>query len=92
MPTLLVQAPDGTRRRVAIDRFPFSIGRQPGNGLVLLDDRVSRHHARIVDGPGGLSVEDLNSRHGVYVNGERVVRRSFVLGDAVELGSGLGLT
>lgn len=70
--TLLVMNPSGNRTRVAITRFPFEIGRQAGNDLVLRDNRASRHHARIVESNGDFFVEDLQSRHGVFVNGKRI--------------------
>ncbi len=78
------------RRRVLVDSYPFSIGRQPDNALVLLDDRISRNHARLVLSEGGLAVEDLGSRHGLYVNGQRVTARPLALGDSIEFGQGLG--
>ena len=56
------------------DPLPFLIGRQGENHLVLRDNRTSRSHARIVVESGGYAIEDLGSRHGVFVNGQRVKR------------------
>ncbi|MCE5287870.1 MAG: FHA domain-containing protein [Nocardiaceae bacterium] len=48
------------------------IGRSPDNDVPLDDRKVSRHHARIFQGPTGLVLRDLESTNGVYLNGERV--------------------
>ena len=36
---------------------------------------VSRHHARIVVGPDGAELEDLGSKNGTQVNGQRISAR-----------------
>lgn len=48
------------------------MGRAPDNNLVLRDSRVSRNHAQIVLAGGRFVLEDLGSRHGVWVNGRRI--------------------
>jgi pSer/pThr/pTyr-binding forkhead associated (FHA) protein len=49
-----------------------TIGRGRDADLVLADELVSRRHAQVaLDGPGAV-VEDLGSRNGTYVNGERI--------------------
>ncbi|MBL8177937.1 MAG: SpoIIE family protein phosphatase [Bryobacterales bacterium] len=84
---LLVINPSGNRTRAAITRLPFEIGRQAGNDLVLRDNRASRHHARISESNGEFFIEDLQSRHGVLVNGARIDgRQRLADGDAIEFG------
>jgi len=85
-PALVVINPSGNRSRVSIDTVPFVIGRQAGNQLVLRDNRASRVHARIVEENGQYVIEDLNSRHGVYVNGERVQKRQLANSDRIDFG------
>lgn len=85
-PALIVINPAGNRSRVALEPLPFLIGRQAGNQLVLRDNRASRVHARIVEEKGQYWIEDLNSRHGVHVNGERVQRRQLANSDRVDFG------
>ena len=66
------------------------IGRQGDNNLVLRDNRASRSHARIVAEGSDYFIEDLKSRHGVYVNGEDlVVDNSSIVRNTVTL-SGAG--
>lgn len=69
-----------------LDVFPFTIGRHSENHLVLRDSRVSRKHAQITNGAGGLQIEDLESLHGVRVNGERIPAAPLRVGDIVDFG------
>ncbi|MEZ5351230.1 MAG: SpoIIE family protein phosphatase [Bryobacteraceae bacterium] len=79
--------PSGQKSTVAIDRSPFVFGRQADNDLALRDNRVSRVHARIVREEGGYFLEDLNSRHGTFLNGERLeLRTRLKHSDAVTFG------
>jgi adenylate cyclase len=54
-----------------------TIGKGPENNIVLSDRTISRRHARIYqeDISGGYILEDLNSRNGIRIDGERVIRR-----------------
>ena len=83
---LFVLDPAGQRTRVAVDHTPFLIGRQPDNSLVLRDNRTSRAHARIVQENGSYIIEDLNSRHGTFVNGHRIERHTLSNADRIEFG------
>ena len=50
-----------------------TVGRQQGNDIVLDDVTVSRHHALFTTtASGSVTVRDLNSLNGTYVNGSRV--------------------
>lgn len=85
-PALAVTNPSGNRSRVSIDAVPFLIGRQGENNLVLRDNRISRSHARISATNGDYVIEDLDSRHGVFVNGQRVKRQRLKEGDRIDFG------
>ncbi len=69
---LSVINPSGQRSRAVLNRSPFLLGRQSDNHLVLRDNRVSRVHCRISNEGGEYYIEDLNSRHGTYHNGQRM--------------------
>ena len=84
---LVVIDPNGRRIRVPLFPFPFKMGRAPDNHLVLRDSRVSRNHAQIVHADGHCVLEDLGSRHGVWVNGKRLVKPKTLEGsERIEFG------
>jgi phosphoserine phosphatase RsbU/P len=83
---LLVLDPSGHRSRVELDKMPFLIGRHADNNLVLRDNRTSRSHSRIVLKNGSYVIEDLNSRHGTWVNGEQVSQKVLHNSDLIEFG------
>ncbi|HEY6293044.1 MAG TPA: SpoIIE family protein phosphatase [Terriglobia bacterium] len=83
---LVVRDNSGNEREVDIARSPFSLGRQGDNDLVLLDNRISRRHARILQEEDGYRIEDASSRHGTFVNGERVTLVPLKSGDQIALG------
>ena len=62
------------------------IGRSNDADVTLLDRLTSRRHAQIVKVGEGYSIEDLQSRHGTYVNGEKVDRCSLKHGDKIRVG------
>ncbi|MEZ5403027.1 MAG: SpoIIE family protein phosphatase [Bryobacteraceae bacterium] len=72
---LSVTNPSGQTSTIGLSRTPFVFGRQAENDLVLRDNRVSRVHARILQESGGYFLEDLNSRHGTFLNGARIQSR-----------------
>src|SRR5512134_3348211 len=51
------------------------VGRDRGCTVRIDSATVSRHHARIVVGPGASAIEDLESKNGTHVNGRRVESR-----------------
>jgi sigma-B regulation protein RsbU (phosphoserine phosphatase) len=84
-PSLAVK--DGGREQiVAIDHFPFTIGRKTDRDLVLSDAHTSREHARILQEDGHYYVVDEGSRHGTFVNGTAVQRVRLNWGDQLRFG------
>ena len=68
---------------------PVELGREPAaGGIVIIDQQVSRHHARVAPAAGGAMIEDLGSRNGTYVNGQVVgtAPRELVPGDSIRMG------
>jgi serine phosphatase RsbU (regulator of sigma subunit) len=55
--------------------------------LAIADPRVSRDHALIVSESGKFFVEDQGSKHGTFVNGERVQRKVLERNDRLEFGA-----
>jgi serine phosphatase RsbU (regulator of sigma subunit)/pSer/pThr/pTyr-binding forkhead associated (FHA) protein len=83
-----MQLIDGRRiDAISIDRFPFVIGRSAECNLALSQSFVSRSHAVLVREGEQLVVEDMKSRHGTFVNGERITRHTLRPHDSVQFGS-----
>jgi len=75
------------QRTLALDHTPFSVGRKMDKDLVIADPRVSRDHALLISEDGKVFVEDQGSKHGTFVNGERVERKQLEPNDRVEFGA-----
>ncbi|MGZ3459356.1 MAG: FHA domain-containing protein [Archangium sp.] len=66
------------------------IGRSSELDMVLVEDMVSRKHARIsVSGAGQISIEDLGSTNGTFVNGEKVKQATLKEGDRILIGTSI---
>ncbi|MGA8554148.1 MAG: SpoIIE family protein phosphatase, partial [Candidatus Acidiferrales bacterium] len=85
-PRLVVIEPNGVRREVSIGNTPFRIGRQAGNELTLRDSRISRQQAQILAVNGTFVLEDMGSRHGTFVNGEKALRHELQPNDRIDFG------
>jgi pSer/pThr/pTyr-binding forkhead associated (FHA) protein len=86
---LLVTAGAALGRRLAVED-ELVIGRTvTGDGRLGDDLELSRRHARVArDAVGRLSIEDLGSANGTFVNGEPVRGRHVLqVGDSVRIGS-----
>ncbi len=82
----LILVQNGEQRTLSIDHTPFTVGRKVDKDLVVADPRVSRDHAVIVSEDGKFTVVDQGSKHGTYVNGERVDRKDLDRNDRLEFG------
>jgi phosphoserine phosphatase RsbU/P len=82
----MVIEPSGVHREVPLTASPFRIGRQAGNELTVRDSRISRQQAQIVSVNGSWVLEDMGSRHGTYVNGEKVLRHELQPKDKIDFG------
>jgi serine phosphatase RsbU (regulator of sigma subunit) len=81
---IFVQGND--QRSIVLNRTPFTVGRKVDRDLVIADPRVSREHAIIASENGEFYVVDQGSKHGTFVNGERVQRQKLLRNDRLEFG------
>lgn len=68
---------------------PIVVGRSSDLDMVLVEEMVSRKHARIELKEGKIHIEDLGSTNGTFVNGERIVKGWLKEGDRVLIGSNI---
>ncbi|QDG50977.1 DUF4388 domain-containing protein [Persicimonas caeni] len=65
------------------------IGRSSDLDMVLVEDMVSRKHARISAKNGALEIEDFGSTNGTFVNGEKITKSRLKEGDRVLIGTNI---
>ena len=69
------------------DGRPRLIGRDPDADIRIDEALVSRRHASITGDQGRISVADLNSTNGTFVNGQAVSRKELSPGDILRVGA-----
>jgi pSer/pThr/pTyr-binding forkhead associated (FHA) protein len=65
------------------------IGRSSDLDMVLVEDMVSRKHAKIVTSNNRVSIQDLGSTNGTFVNGEKVKKARLREGDRILIGTSI---
>lgn len=70
---LLVVAGEERGRNLVVEDLPAVVGRAADADLVIDDDTVSRHHARLSGDRDTLFLEDLGSSNGTTLNGNPMV-------------------
>ena len=87
-PRIVIEDGGGRREVPLPEGTTTAVGRGPtGNGIRLEERNVSRRHACFHAVGGAVSVEDLGSRTGTFVNGERLTGpRRLRPGDRVRIG------
>ena len=65
------------------------IGRSSDLDMVLVEDMVSRRHARITTFGSEIYIEDFGSTNGTFVNGEKVTKSRLKEGDRILVGTNI---
>lgn len=65
---------------------PVDLGRESAAVPMAYDSQASRRHANVAPGMGALTVTDLGSTNGTYVNGQRVQSAQARPGDLLKVG------
>lgn len=77
---------DGTRERELQLVGRLVVGRDPSCDISDDHSLLSRRHAEFVTAGSAVTVRDLGSRNGVFVNGNRAAERRLEPGDVVQIG------
>ncbi|HEU4758035.1 MAG TPA: FHA domain-containing protein [Agromyces sp.] len=86
-PTLVVVEGRRAGQRVAVPSGETTLGRDALSELVVDDEGVSRHHALLVRAADTVTIQDVGSTNGTWVNGQQVREaRELHPGDRVQLG------
>jgi pSer/pThr/pTyr-binding forkhead associated (FHA) protein len=65
------------------------IGRSSDLDMVLVEDMVSRKHAKITTDDKAVSIQDLGSTNGTFVNGEKIRKVDLKDGDRILIGTSI---
>jgi adenylate cyclase len=65
---------------------PLVLGRALSSDLPVVDPTISRRHAELVSEAGGITVRDLGSSNGTFLNGRRVSEAMAAPGDTITFG------
>jgi pSer/pThr/pTyr-binding forkhead associated (FHA) protein len=87
MNCILVFVSGNMRELYPVTEGTVTIGRESDNAIQILDETVSRHHARINNMSEVCEIEDIGGTNGVYVNGLRISRHSLKHGDDIRFGN-----
>jgi hypothetical protein len=71
------------------DNQEIFVGRSSDLDMVLVEDMVSRRHARIACTNDQIVIEDLGSTNGTFVNGEKIKKTTLKEGDRVLIGTSI---
>jgi sigma-B regulation protein RsbU (phosphoserine phosphatase) len=85
-PQLYWLGPDGQENSFPLVAPEVLIGRKSDADVVLNNQHVSRHHAKLVKTADGYDLQDLGSTHGTFVNESRVENKVLKHGDKISIG------
>jgi len=86
IPQLYWLGQDGQENTLPLVAAEVLIGRKGDADVVLNNQHVSRHHAKLVKTSNGYALQDLGSTHGTFVNESRVEQQLLKHGDKISLG------
>ena len=88
MPHVVVRSPSGTAQNVPLDGERVVFGRSTEAQVSFPEDfSLSRRHLQLEPEGEGWAVEDLGSKNGTWVNGQRLAgRKRLQSGDRIEAG------
>ncbi len=80
------EGPGVNTLRFVLDREQMTLGRAASNDLQLENDNVSRTHAKLTRIDDEYTIEDMDSRNGIHLNGLQVHSAVLRDGDEVSIG------
>lgn len=86
MPKMIISIDGVVIKEVQLTKERTTLGRRPYNDVVIDNLAVSGEHAAVQMVGGEVTLEDLNSTNGTYVNGKAIKKQVLHNGDTIEIG------
>jgi pSer/pThr/pTyr-binding forkhead associated (FHA) protein len=86
MPKMIVSIDEVVIKEVQLTKDRTTLGRRPYNDIVIDNLAVSGEHAVIQMTGADVTLEDLNSTNGTYINGKAIKKQQLQNGDGIEIG------
>jgi pSer/pThr/pTyr-binding forkhead associated (FHA) protein len=86
MPKMIVSIDGVVIKEVQLTKERTTLGRRPYNDVVIDNLAVSGEHAALQMAGAEVTLEDLNSTNGTYVNGKAIKKQALQNGDTIEVG------
>ena len=86
MPKMIVSIDGVVIKEVQLTKDRTTLGRRPYNDIVIDNLAVSGEHAVMQMSSADVTLEDLNSTNGTYVNGKAIKKQALQNGDTIEIG------
>ncbi|HWE25196.1 MAG TPA: FHA domain-containing protein [Myxococcales bacterium] len=82
----IIKGPSGVEKSYPMRQLAVTIGRSDHCDISVKDSSMSGRHAEIRKIDGEITVRDLGSANGIYLNGERIEEAELFDGDVLRLG------
>ena len=86
MAKLILKFEAAVLKEIPLDKGSLSIGRSPGNDVVIDNLAVSGHHAKLSLDQDHYVIEDMSSLNGTFLNNQRIRRSLLKDGDEILIG------
>ncbi|MDQ5986216.1 MAG: hypothetical protein CSYNP_01935 [Syntrophus sp. SKADARSKE-3] len=83
MATVILKFKEAAIKEIPLEKEIMTIGRKDDNDIVIDNQAVSGHHARIVREGENYFIEDLGSLNGTFLNGLKMTKSELFKGDMV---------
>ena len=86
MPSLIISIEGTVVKEIALTKQRTTLGRRPHNDIVMENLAVSGEHAALILEGDAVTLEDLNSTNGTFINGFPVKRQVLAEKDLIQIG------
>jgi len=86
MLSILIKLHDTVIKEFKTDQNEIIIGRDPSCDIQIDNIAISREHACIFKGSNDYSIEDMNSKNGIFINGKKTNKKFLKTNDEIIIG------